>query len=378
MQTEKLTIAIDFDDVLGDCNGYAVRITNEKHNLNLTLEDIVSWGELGNDTDKRLECFKEASFFENQPLLPGAKEFIRELLSKPNRDVLIVTAIEPQFMQARAARILSEFPELKPENIIMAARKEKIRADMLLDDNPQNILKSIADYPVLYRRPWNEQLTGMLSVNNYNEFLTLVDRVERNKHSTGFLSREPMVISLVGPSGSGKTSIANELAELPLFAIPRSCTTREKRGNEADTAYYFLSHQKFLEDKRNGRFLETTSYAGENYGMEQEEIERILINGQHAVMPIDICGANAMHSAFGNRAITLFIYRSRKSVIADILSRSTPNEDKLKRIISLDHEYANQGMCDQVILNDKTIKDSAQIIIDMVIPKNTIKNNREI
>jgi len=169
-----------------------------------------------------------------------------------------VTAIDPRFMQARAARILSEFPELKPENIIMAARKETIRADMLLDDSPQNILKSIANYPVLFRRPWNEQLTGMLSVNNYNEFLALVERVERSKHITGPASREPLAVCLVGPSGSGKTCIANELAQSPLFAIPRSCTTRRRRRNEAPTAYYFLSQDEFNIAKRKGSFLETT------------------------------------------------------------------------------------------------------------------------
>jgi len=330
------------------------------------MEDIVSWGELGSDADKRLECFRDLAFFENQPLLPGAKEFIRELTSRPNCDVLIVTAIEPPFMQARARRILQEFPELKPENIIMAVRKDKIRADILLDDNPRNILKSIAGYPVLYRRPWNEHLTGMLSVNTYNEFLSLVERMERSKYPSGPTSREPLVICLVGPSGSGKTCIANELVKSPLFAVPRSCTTRTRRENEPDTAYYFLAPQEFAEEKQNGRFLETTSYAGESYGMKRSEIENIWSAGQHAVMPIDICGANAMHAAFGSRALTLFIYRSRGAVIADILGRNTSNDDKLKRILSLDHEYANQGMCDRTVLNDKSVEAAAKIIMDMV------------
>ena len=369
MQTDKLTIAIDFDDVLGDCNGYALSLTNEKYSLNLALEDVVSWGEVGNDTDKRLECFSDLSFFENQPLLPGAKEFLSELLSKPNRDILIVTAIKPRFMMARALRILDEFPKLKAENIIMATRKDKIRANILLDDNPQNILKSIADYPVLYRRPWNEHLTGMLSVNNYKEFLAVVDRVENNHCSEKPTSREPLAICLVGPSGSGKTCIANELAKLPLFTIPKSCTTRPKRENELKDAYYFLSTQKFSEDKRKGLFLETTSYAGENYGMKREEIERIWRGGQNAVMPIDICGANAMSAAFGERAVTLFIDRSREEVVFEILSRNTTNEDKLKRILSLDHEYANQTMCDKTIYNDKTIKEAAQAIISIVSRK---------
>ncbi|MDR0287530.1 MAG: hypothetical protein LBI03_07505 [Clostridiales bacterium] len=366
MQTENLTIWIDYDDVLGDCNGYALRITNEKYNLNLTLEDIVSWGELGNDADKRLECYDDPDFFRNQPLLPGAKEFMKKLLSIPTRKVLIVTDIRYKFKDIRTEKILNEFPEIGEDNILIGARKENVWANISLDDKPKNTLNSIADFPVLFRYPWSNNLTGLLSVNNYNEFLSIVERIERSRYAVSPRSRGPLVFSLVGPSGAGKTYIANELAKSPLFAIPRSCTTRTKREKEADTAYYFLSPQEFIETKRNGLFLETTSYAGENYGMKREEVERILADGKNAVMPIDICGANAMHAAFGDRAVTIFIYRNREAVVADILNRSTSNEDKLKRIISLDHEYANQGMCDKVILNDKTIEDAAREIINMV------------
>jgi len=100
--------------------------------------------------------------------------------------------------------------------------------------------------------------------------------------------------------------------------------------------------------------------------MKRKEIERIWNAGQNAVMPIDICGATAMHASVGDRAVTLFIYRSKEAVITDILSRSTSIDDKLKRIMSLDHEYANQGLCDRVVFNDKTVEDAAQAIISMV------------
>ena len=362
---KKLTIAVDFDDVLADCNRAALIRANQKYGMNLSIEDITSWGRTGNDTDRRLEYFESLNFFDNQEMFPGAKAFIRALTSSPNRDVLIVTAIQPPFMLARAQKILKELPEIKPENITMASRKELVKADVLLDDNPDNILHSIADYRVLFRRPWNQHLTGMLSVNNYDEFLSLIERIEQDTRPS-LLPSGPLAISLVGPSGSGKTAIASELAKSPLFAVPVSCTTRCRRDGESETAYHFMSKQEFSENKAKGCFLETTAYAGENYGMQREEIEKIWDRGQHAVMPVDICGANAMATAFGRRALSVFVYRPRREVIKEILSRNTSNDEKLNRLISLDNEYSMQGICDRVLYNDRELQDAVQMLLNMV------------
>ena len=55
-----------------------------------------------------------------------------------------------------------------------------------------------------------------------------------------------MIICLVGPSGSGKTAISEEaLKTNPLmFGKVRTATTREKRPNEKDDAYYFYSEKR--------------------------------------------------------------------------------------------------------------------------------------
>ena len=368
MSKTKMTIALDFDDVLGDCNGYALKLTNEKYGTNLGLEDISHWGEGGSDADKRLECFEQEDFFRNQPLLPGAAEFVHELAADGRRDVFIVTAIAPRFAHIRAQRILEELPDIKPENILIGSRKDIVHTTVMLDDKAENVLKSNAEYSVLFRRPWNSQLTGMLSVNNYREFLAMVDRIERNHYAkpTG-KEQGTKVIALVGPSGSGKTALAQKLAESPLFSIPRSTTTRCRREGEGEDAYNFISREEFIAKKEQGCFLETTSYAGENYGTTRDEIESIWKQGKHAVMPIDICGANAMHSVFGDRAVSVFINRPRTDVIAAILERNVSNAEKIKRLISLDHEYANRDICDMFINNDGSIEDTAQKIFEAIV-----------
>lgn len=367
MSTKKLTIALDYDDVLGDCNGYAVKETNERYGTKLTYEDVKSWGSSGSDADKRMECFNSKEFFINQPLLPGAQEFVRELASGENREIFIITAISLQFMEVRVKRILTEFSEIKKENIIFANRKELFKTDILLDDKPDNILQSTADYRVLFRRPWNQDMTGMLSVTNYQEFLAMVARIERNGYTAADAVRQgPFVVSLVGPSGSGKTAIAAKLAESPLFAIPRSTTTRRRREGESENAYNFVSDEEFRTMQHNGVFLETTAYAGESYGTAKTEIEAILKLGKNAVMPLDVCGVNAMHAAYGGKAISVFVKRERIKVISGILERNISNAEKAKRLISLEHEYANRDFCDVTLQNNGTVDDAANTLFRML------------
>ena len=81
-------------------------------------------------------------------------------------------------MGVRIQQIKAAFPNIPDENIIMGYAKNLVHFDVTLDDGPHNILKSTATYPVLFRKPWNRMLSGVLAVNNYDEFLTLVHQIK--------------------------------------------------------------------------------------------------------------------------------------------------------------------------------------------------------
>jgi 5'(3')-deoxyribonucleotidase len=70
------------------------------------------------------EFFNDPEFFRTQPVIQGAKEFVRKLSQMT--EVFISTSVYPQFMSIRAQRIMEEFPEIPADHIYMGARKDKI------------------------------------------------------------------------------------------------------------------------------------------------------------------------------------------------------------------------------------------------------------
>lgn len=346
MKKYRLKIGLDVDDILYDCNAYALECLNKAEGIEppLTIYDIKGWGAENGAVDRRLRYFSDPEFVSAQPMLPGADEFVRKLLTVA--DVFFVTAVPPVCMSARALRLRNDFPEVPAENILIGTRKDMVNLDMLLDDGAHNITGSPATYPVLFRKPWNTRLSGLLSVNSYDDFLHLVEIIrnalvdERPDLSSGG------VVCLVGPTGSRKNDIARELVESYGMEKPITATTRPPRADESNGNYRFLKDTEFIREMERGNFLETTVYSGYHFGTKPEEIDKIVDKGSVAVLPIDICGALTMKNKYRSKALLVFLRRRRYDVIRNIVSREMDCDDMTSRILSLDDEYRNEELCD--------------------------------
>ena len=219
------------------------------------------------------------------------------------------------------------------------------------------------------RRPWNENMTGFMSAFSYDEILNYIDRIAKldKKDNIGNI-----IYCLVGPSGSGKSDIARQLANDPRYVVPQTTTTRDKRIGESENAYNFVSEQKFQQLRENGYFLETTVYAGSFYGTTAEEIDTILQNGKNVVMPIDMCGANALKMKYGNRCVIVYVKRNKDAILESLLIRymkqvqgNPDEEEKIRadiknRMLSIDTEKRNEGLCDRVLVNKGPLSEVIQ------------------
>ena len=365
MKKYRLRIGLDVDDILYDCNGYALECLNRENpeSQPLTIYDIRGWGADKSRTDERLKYFSDPAFVTAQPILPGAREFVRKLSRVA--EVFFVTAVPPACMSARALRLREDFPEVPAENILIGTRKDMVNLDILLDDGAHNIMRTPATYPVLFRKPWNTALSGLLSVNSYDDFLHLV-RMLRN----AAIERDPDlseggVLCLVGPTGSGKGEIASELVARFGMEKPETATTRPRREREEGN-YRFLTEEEFVSEEQKGRFLETTVYSGHHFGTEAEEIDRIVNAGRIAVIPIDICGALTLKNRYRTKAMLVFLKCDRYEIIRRIVTKELSSDDMTRRILSLDDEYRNEELCDLTVMADREVAEIAEAIAEAI------------
>ena len=362
MRRYRLKVGLDVDDTLYVCNEYALTLLKNKYGdiPELDVNGIKSWGKQGNVSDERLKMFEDPEFVSSQPICAGAQRFVRELCKIA--DVFFVTAVPPSCMSARAERLRKDFPEVPAGNLIFGTRKDIIRLDILLDDAAHNISNSQASYPVLMRKPWNIHLSGLLSVNTYDDFLHLVKTIRNS-----FIEKVPDlskggVVCLVGPSGTGKTQIASELIKDGRYKKPLTTTTRKRKDDEDENAYIFVSEEEFIRKRDAGEFIETTVYSKYYFGTSDSQISPIVENGGIAVIPIDICGALTIKNIYKSRALLVFTERSKEAILLDIINRSTDDEDKIRRIMSIDFENRNAELCDIAVNFDRSAESCANYI----------------
>ena len=167
------------------------------------------------------------------------------------------------------------------------------------------------------------------------------------------MSTFPVVLS--APSGGGKTTIARALLKRrPDLGYSVSCTTRAPRPGEVDGRdYYFLSRAEFLRRREAGDFAESAEVHGNLYGTLKSEIRRVLKQGQHVVMDIDVQGAVQLVRAFPE-TVTIFVLPPSGDVLLDRLkARNTESAAELAaRLQSALQELQAVGEYMYVIVND--------------------------
>ena len=361
----RMSTALDVDDLLMECIPYAIRLANEKYKFDppITIYEVDRWGALNSRADVIFEFFEDPEFYRTQPVIKGAKEFVQKL-SKMT-DVFISTSIPPKFMGVRAERIMEEFPEIPPEHIYMGSRKDKINVDILFDDGMHNVFKSNAAYPILMRRPWNQSATGLLAVNNYDEFLKLLEVITTSYTYVEGSDQKPNIVVLVGPSGAGKRTIAQKLLEKnDAFELLVSHTTKPPTVAGESDWYTHISRQEFYRMMENGEFFESTMYAGHGFGSRKEDVDRILAEGKTVLATMDICGAMALKTNYSH-VTTIYIKRDRRELLASILDKNCSNQDKVNRIIAIDHEKRNKQICDYLVRNEG-FDEAAEAILSLL------------
>ena len=193
----------------------------------------------------------------------------------------------------------------------------------------------------------------------------------------------PFPVILSAPSGGGKTTIAKALlARRPDLGYSVSCTTRAPRPGEiAGRDYYFISRAEFIAEREKGAFAESAEVHGNLYGTLRREIDRVLAEGRHVVMDIDVQGAVQFIRAFP-QSVTIFVLPPSADVLLERLkARKTESAAQLAaRLQSALQELQQVDGYEYVVVNDELERAVASVgsIVDAeIVSRERVKNLRQ-
>lgn len=165
------------------------------------------------------------------------------------------------------------------------------------------------------------------------------------------------IIIITAPSGSGKTTLVKRLLEAcPALAFSISACTRHPRVNEVHGKdYYFYSEEDFRKMVEDNAFVEWEMvYTGKYYGTLKSELQRIWDRQQHPLVDIDVKGALAIHDAYPENSMSIFIQApSLEELKRRLQLRGTETDDTLaERISKAEYELSFADQFDRIIVND--------------------------
>jgi len=187
----------------------------------------------------------------------------------------------------------------------------------------------------------------------------------------------PFPLILSAPSGGGKTTIARRLLERRSdVGYSISCTTRRPRHGEVPGRdYFFLTLEEFGARRERGEFAECAAVHGNWYGTLRSEIERVLVNGKHVIMDIDVQGAAQLARVYP-QAVLVFVLPPSADVLLDRLkARKTEDRASLaRRMMSALEELRHAEDYQYVVVNDDL--DRAVARVSAVIDAETSRRER--
>ncbi|MGQ9805796.1 MAG: guanylate kinase [Chlorobiales bacterium] len=164
------------------------------------------------------------------------------------------------------------------------------------------------------------------------------------------------LIVFTAPSGTGKSTIAKAiLDDIPTLKFSVSATTREKRDGEKDgREYFFITRDAFEKEIANGGFIEYSRHFDNYYGTLKSEAEKVLNQGNHLLLDLDVDGALNVKKHYGSRSLLLFIKPPSLEVLKErLMKRKTESPDKvLMRLARADYELSLADQFDASVVND--------------------------
>jgi len=172
---------------------------------------------------------------------------------------------------------------------------------------------------------------------------------------------------VTGPSGAGLRDIAGAVLESRAdLAAVTPVTARKKKAGETDgVGFYFYDLDAWAALKASGGLLETTVFAGNDYGTSRKLVQEQLDAGKNVLLSLEVARA-AQVKANMPEAVCVYLEPSSEALLREryaALSRSRFELDV--RMEQAAEARANAAFCDYRIATDDPAQ-AAQALDELI------------
>lgn len=180
---------------------------------------------------------------------------------------------------------------------------------------------------------------------NLNENLNNnIQKVQKGKPQERKIQKHKILL-LAGVSGVGKSTIIKKLVAEHNFYFGVSHTTRAMRAGETQGKdYHFVSKEEFSRLKNEDAFIETMTFADNEYGMSFSEIEN---SKQNIVLDLDYNGYKFVKIRYPD-LVGIFLMNTNIDELKRRLEQREHDNNKYKDIhIARDSDNCNKKNSDE-------------------------------
>lgn len=155
------------------------------------------------------------------------------------------------------------------------------------------------------------------------------------------------ILIIMGPAASGKSTIAQKLQSDYGYYKVTTYTTRNKRKDEDENSYHFISEDEFIKMADNNEFYEYDIFGGCYYGTKKEHFP------YPTVLILTVKGFKSI--SYDLNCVPIYLEVKKENQIEYLEQRGMTQEEIDKRL--KEDEYQKNWLYDDVLFydNDKDL-----------------------
>jgi 5'(3')-deoxyribonucleotidase len=184
----KMIIACDVDNVIATLQETVTKLFNKEYGTNYTLNDITEYNVSNvlpsKDAYNMKEMYAQKGIYTFVKPVDGAQKALQKLINAGHQVYLVTDAI-PQMYNEKVKWINEFFPFIDNAHIVAMKHKHLFKADIMIEDNIENLLSGVHYHRICLDYPWNRAVQdyayGICRCSNWNEIVDAVNKINEEE-----------------------------------------------------------------------------------------------------------------------------------------------------------------------------------------------------